>query len=273
MKRPFHEEERQQMQRVTITIDRELLSQLDGFMNEKNYDNRSEAIRDMVRDRLEEERLQQEEQQGSCFAALTYVYDHEERELAKRLTQAHHRHHGSTHAALHVHIDEDTCLETVILKGNISEVKNVSTRIIAERGVRHGAVHLVPVEPSSGAATAIAEKHQVQDHKHEHDHEHKHVHDHEHTHDHDHWHTHKDGTYHTHSHTHTHSHAHEHIHEHEHAHSHRHEETEDGHTHSHDGSHEHDFRAHDHDHLNEPHGPHAHDHPGHETERHDDHSH
>ena len=258
------------MQRVTITIDPELLKQLDEFMAEKNYDNRSEAIRDMVRDRLEEERLQQNEQKGTCFAALTYVYDHEERELAKRVTQAHHAHHTHSHATLHVHVDENTCLETVILKGKISDVKHMANSLIAERGVRHGAVHLIPVDLAEATAVSQGEP---QAHEHEHKHEHKHVHDHKHTHEHEHWHTHKDGTYHSHPHGHTHSHAHEHIHEHEHAHSHSHEHEAGDHTHRHETDHVHDFRAHDHDHLNEPHGPHSHEHPGHETELHDDHSH
>ena len=257
------------MQRVTITIDADLLKQLDHFMAEKNYDNRSEAIRDMVRDRLEGERLENQGQDGTCVATLSYVYDHEERELAKRLAHVHHHHHGLSHATMHVHLDEDTCLEAAILKGDAKKVKDVANRIIAERGVRHGMVHLIPV-------TIPQQQHVYSEpasHQHEHSHEHKHIHDHEHSHTHEHWHTHKDGTYHTHSHTHTHAHPHEHVHQHEHQHPHSHDHKGHDHQHDHGNDHSHDFRAHDHDHIGQEHCEHIHDHPGHEAELHDDHTH
>ena len=259
------------MQRVTITIDQELLKQLDQFMTEKNYDNRSEAIRDMVRDRLEGERLENQDQDGTCVATLSYVYNHEERELAKRLAHVHHGHHDLSHATMHVHLDKDTCLEAAILKGGTKQVKDVANRIIAERGVRHGMVHLIPVDlPLHQDVHKETTAHK---HDHEHTHEHKHIHDHEHTHSHDHWHTHKDGTYHTHSHIHTHAHPHEHVHQHEHQHTHSHDHKGNDHQHDHDGDHSHDFRAHDHDHIGQDHGEHSHDHPGHEAELHDDHKH
>ena len=266
------------MQRVTITIDADLLGKLDEFMVQKHYANRSEAIRDMVRDRLEAERLNQESEEGACIATVSYVYDHEERELAKRLAHTHHQHHHLSHATLHTHLDENTCLEAAVLKGSIADVKSLANAIIAERGVRHGAVNLVPVDLPSAHPHHAAHHHQEAhshsgEHSHEHTHEHKHVHDHEHTHAHEHWHTHKDGTYHSHPHEHTHSHAHEHVHNHGHEHTHEHENSHHTHKHTHDHGHTHDFRAHDHDHLNEDHGPHTHDHPGHEAESHDDHSH
>ena len=262
------------MQRVTITIDTDLLKQLDRFMDEKNYANRSEAIRDITRDRLQNESLEGEATSKSCIATLSYIYDHEERELAKRLAKRHHAAHSIHQSTIQTHIDETTCHETVILKGIVEEVKDIANSIISERGIRHGTLQLTPVEFPIGNTSQETQTNREENstHSHEHTHEHKHVHVHEHTHEHEHWHTHKDGTYHCHPHEHTHSHPHEHVHEHGHKHIHSHAHD---HTHEHDleGGHIHDFRAHDHDHISEDHGPHTHEHPGHEAELHDDHKH
>ncbi|MEP3476333.1 MAG: nickel-responsive transcriptional regulator NikR [Hyphomicrobiales bacterium] len=262
------------MQRVTITIDTDLLNQLDRFMNEKNYANRSEAIRDITRDRLEAERIQTNTTSKNCIATLSYLYDFEERELAKRLAKKHHATYSLHQSTMQVHVDEKTCHETVILKGSVRQVKEIANSIIAERGIRHGTLQITPVEFPKNTITDLEDESLEEDkaHSHEHTHEHKHVHTHEHTHSHDHWHTHKDGTYHCHPHEHTHSHPHEHIHEHGHSHTHSHAH-KNHHHHNHDGDHIHDFRAHDHDHIGEDHGAHTHDHPGHEAELHDDHSH
>ncbi len=261
------------MQRVTITIDSDLLNQLDRFMHEKNYANRSEAIRDITRDRLEQESLEENVISKSCIATLSYLYDFEERELSKRLAKIHHNAHSLHQSTMQVHIDEKTCYETVILKGSVQQVKDIANSIIAERGIRHGTLEITPVEfPDNSKGTQQSHESEEEIHSHEHTHEHKHVHSHEHTHSHEHWHTHKDGTYHCHPHKHKHSHPHEHVHEHGHTHTHSHAH-KDHHSHDHDGDHIHDFRAHDHDHIGEDHGPHTHDHPGHEAELHDDHNH
>lgn len=261
------------MQRVTITIDQDLLNRLDQFMDEKNYANRSEAIRDMVRDKLESEILEIKQEGSTCIATLSYLYDHEERELAKRLAQLHHSHHKISNTILQVPIDENTCLEAAILKGEIQSVENLANTIIAERGVRHGALHIIPAKlPGTIASDHTHSENENADHTHDHTHEHKHVHTHDHKHEHEHWHTHKDGTYHSHPHEHIHNHPHEHVHNHGHSHTHSHDH-ESPHQHHHKGDHIHDFRAHDHDHVGEDHGPHSHDHPGHEAELHDDHSH
>lgn len=265
------------MQRVTITIDQDLLNRLDQFMDEKNYANRSEAIRDMVRDKLESEILEIKQEGSTCVATLSYLYDHEERELAKRLAQLHHSHHKISNTILQVPIDENTCLEAAILKGDIQSVENLANTIIAERGVRHGALHIIPAKLPVFSGDAHTHPDDNSDsvnpnHTHDHTHEHKHVHTHDHKHEHEHWHTHKDGTYHSHSHEHIHNHPHEHIHNHGHSHTHSHDH-ESPHQHHHKGDHTHDFRAHDHDHVGEDHGRHSHDHPGHEAELHDDHRH
>ena len=152
------------MQRVTITLDDDLMADLDRIIAARGYQNRSEAIRDLARSGLEQAAV---EVAGSrhCVAALVYVYDHHARELPKRLTQEFHAHHDLSQATLHVHLDQESCMEVTVLKGRGAEVQSFANQVIAERGVRHG--HVVYVPAPEGMA-----------HSHSHPHAHDHVHGH-----------------------------------------------------------------------------------------------
>ncbi len=138
------------MQRVTITIDDKLAAELDRFMEARGYANRSEAMRDLTRSGLQQAAT---EIGGSnqCLAALIYIYDHEQRELPKRLTHDFHEHHDLAQATLHVHLDQRSCMEVTVLKGRGSDVQHVADHIIAERGVRHGHVVYLPAEANGHA--------------------------------------------------------------------------------------------------------------------------
>jgi CopG family nickel-responsive transcriptional regulator len=153
------------MQRVTITLDDDLMADLDRIIAARGYQNRSEAIRDLARTGLEQAAV---EVAGTrpCVAALVYVYDHHARELPKRLTQGFHDHHDLSQATLHVHLDEASCLEVTVLKGRGTEVQSFANQVIAERGVRHGHVVYMPA-PGRTA--------------HSHGHAHQHGHSHSHT--------------------------------------------------------------------------------------------
>jgi len=133
------------MERITISLDKALAKQFDAFINESGYSNRSEALRDLIRERLEQERLQ-EWHEGYCVAALSYVYNHHELELARRVTSHHHDHHDLTLSSLHIHLDHDHCLEVALMRGPTGEVRRFANLLMAERGVRHGRLHLIPVE-------------------------------------------------------------------------------------------------------------------------------
>jgi CopG family nickel-responsive transcriptional regulator len=150
------------MQRVTITLDDDLMADLDRFIAARGYQNRSEAIRDLARSGLEQAAV---EVAGSrpCVATLVYVYDHHARELPKRLTQGFHDHHELSQATLHVHLDAASCLEVTVLKGPGSEVQRFADHVIAERGVRHGHVVYIPAD-------------ELSDHSHGQDHSHDHPH-------------------------------------------------------------------------------------------------
>jgi CopG family nickel-responsive transcriptional regulator len=137
------------MQRLTITIDDDLVAAVDEFIEARGYANRSEAIRDLVRNGLEQS-SKEVSRDHDCIATLSYVYDHAARELPKRLTQEFHDHHHLAQATLHVHISHDSCLEVTVLKGRSSEVKAFADHVIAERGVRHGHVAFIPADPGVG---------------------------------------------------------------------------------------------------------------------------
>jgi CopG family transcriptional regulator, nickel-responsive regulator len=133
------------MERFTISLDDELARAFDEFIAGHGYENRSEAVRDLIRARLEAQAVFQFEH-AHCVASLSYVYNHESRELAERLAAAQHARHDLTVATMHVHLDHEDCLETVALQGPTSAVRAFAAQLTAEPGVRHGALNLVGVE-------------------------------------------------------------------------------------------------------------------------------
>jgi CopG family nickel-responsive transcriptional regulator len=135
------------MDRFTISLDAKLASAFDDLIRSRGYATRSEAVRDVLRTHLQHDR-EQHDSKGTCVANLSYVYNHHERELAERLTNIQHAHHDLTISTMHAHLDHDQCLETVMLRGTVQQVRRFSQEIIAERGVRHGQLNLVSVELS-----------------------------------------------------------------------------------------------------------------------------
>lgn len=155
------------MERVSISLDDGLLEEFDSFMRRKGYENRSEAIRDLLRQRLEADR---EEKGDARYAigCLSYVYNHHQRELSRRLTETQHSHHDLMLSTLHVHLDHENCLEVVLLKGPAPSVRGFSEATIAETGVRHGHLHLVSTELERDDHSHRPHFH----HDHDHDHDH-----------------------------------------------------------------------------------------------------
>src|SRR5579871_7074548 len=105
------------MERITATLDESLVEELDRFQRDRGYQNRSEALRDLIRAGLQGTTEAQES--GACVGALVYVYDHEVRALAKRLTTAQHDHHDLSVATMHVHLDHHSCLEVAAQHGDL----------------------------------------------------------------------------------------------------------------------------------------------------------
>lgn len=175
------------MERITISLDESLATEFDRLIARRGYANRSEAVRDLLRRELESERAARGT--GHCVANLSYVFNHHERDLGERLTGAQHAHHDLCVATMHAHLDHEACLETVILKGPVAAVRGFAQSVMAERGVRHGALNLVSVRiDGAGDAASRPGVPHGHDHAHGHGHAHPHGHDHEHGHGHDHGH-------------------------------------------------------------------------------------
>jgi CopG family transcriptional regulator, nickel-responsive regulator len=133
------------MQRVTVSLEEELADEFDELVHARGYQNRSEAVRDLMRQALEARRLEKGESR-LCVASLSYIFNHHERDLAEKLTEAQHAHHDLVLSTMHVHLDHETCLESVMLKGPTPDVRAFADQVRAERGVRYGNLNLVSVE-------------------------------------------------------------------------------------------------------------------------------
>jgi len=131
------------MQRITISVDDELLTAIDALGARRGYASRSEALRDVVREALAREATALDGE-TPCLAALSYVYEHETRDLARRLTSAQHAHHDLSVSTLHVHLGDDDCLEVAGLRGPAVQVRAFADGVISQRGVRFGNLHMVP---------------------------------------------------------------------------------------------------------------------------------
>lgn len=131
------------MQRVTVTLDDDLMAELDRLMAQRGYASRSEAIRDMTRAGLSRSRVEAVPD-APCVAAMVYTFDHHSREVSNTLTTAHHDHHDLTISSLHVHLDHSSCLEVSILKGSVDEVRQFADHLVSRRKVRNGEVVIIP---------------------------------------------------------------------------------------------------------------------------------
>ena len=150
------------MERITITIDDELLGTVDALVDKRGYPSRSEAIRELLREAAKQDHAA--EGRAPCVASLTYVYDHTVRDLSHRIVAAQHDHHDLSIATTHVHFDHDSCLEVSILRGRADAIQKLSDTLTAQRGVRHANLHMIPVKVSGHHHS-----HDPGDHAHDHE--------------------------------------------------------------------------------------------------------
>jgi CopG family nickel-responsive transcriptional regulator len=121
--------------RTGISLESDLLERFDRVIHKKGYQNRSEAIRDLVRDYAVAEDV---EENRMVVGTLTMVYNHHRPKLSERLIEAQHHAEGKVLAATHVHLDHHNCLEVIIMRGRSSEISQIADRILSLRGVKHG---------------------------------------------------------------------------------------------------------------------------------------
>lgn len=121
--------------RFGVSLDHHLLAGFDRLIKDKKYVNRSEAIRDLIRDQLVEEEWKFGD---NVVGTITIVYDHDVRELGETLAHLQHQYHKAVKSTLHVHLDERHCMEVLVVVGKGSAVKVIADRIIGTKGVKHG---------------------------------------------------------------------------------------------------------------------------------------
>lgn len=122
--------------RFGVSLDSDLLAPFDALCERRGYSNRSEALRDLIRKALVEDAWQNA---AEGAGTLTLVYDHHKSDLARKLMRMQHDEHDCIVATLHVHLDHYNCLEVLVLKGDAARVRRLAERLIATRGVKHGA--------------------------------------------------------------------------------------------------------------------------------------
>ena len=121
--------------RFGVSIDRSLLGSFDRLIGQKGYQNRSEAIRDLIRDSL----VREEWESGKeTVGTIAIVYDHHIRELSKFLTDLQHNFFKFIISTIHIHLDAHHCMEVLIVKGKSDDLKKISDRLIGVKGVKHG---------------------------------------------------------------------------------------------------------------------------------------
>ncbi|MCM8781794.1 MAG: nickel-responsive transcriptional regulator NikR [Candidatus Omnitrophica bacterium] len=125
--------------RYGISIEKELQNKFDSLIREKNYTNRSEAIRDLIRQEL----VKKQWQEGREVAgAITIIYNHHQRELVDKITDLQHDFQKIIISTQHIHLDHNNCLEIIAVKGRAKEVQRLANTLGAVKGVKHGTLNM-----------------------------------------------------------------------------------------------------------------------------------
>ncbi len=126
--------------RFGVSIEHDLITKFDRYIDHAGYGTRSEAIRDLIRARLVEEGVQ--DPKVAATGVLSLVYDHHKRELEDHLTALQHDHHELIIATTHVHLDHHNCLEVILLKGSAGQIREIGAALASFKGVKHSSLNL-----------------------------------------------------------------------------------------------------------------------------------
>jgi len=124
--------------RFGISAEEELIGSFDELSAERGYGNRSEALRDLMRDALVQSRVKAQPDKTEVIASLTLVYDHHARELTDKMADIQHDHHDLVISVLHVHISHDDCMEVIAMQGKAGDVRHLADALLSLKGVKHG---------------------------------------------------------------------------------------------------------------------------------------
>jgi len=122
------------LMRLSFSIDEALYRKLETLIRKSGYTNRSEFIRDLVRNRLVEEAWESNRQ---ALGTVTIIYNHHSRDLSKRLIALQHNHHRAVLASTHVHLDSDLCAEMIMIRGRAADIRDFTEELRRQRGVLH----------------------------------------------------------------------------------------------------------------------------------------
>ena len=125
--------------RFGISLEKKLLDEFDTLIKRKNYSNRSEAFRDLIRQELVKEEWAKS---GEVVGAITLVYDHHKRELVNKLTDIQHDFQGTIISTQHIHLDHDNCLELIAVKGPAADITKLADTLKSVKGVKHGTLSM-----------------------------------------------------------------------------------------------------------------------------------
>jgi CopG family nickel-responsive transcriptional regulator len=126
------------IERIGVSLEGELLARFDQLIAEKGYGNRSEAIRDLIRDELVQREWAEGNGREERVAVVTLVYDHDAAGLSQKLARVQHENHRAVVSTLHVHMDAHHCLEVLVLRGRARDVRAMADALIATKGVTYG---------------------------------------------------------------------------------------------------------------------------------------
>jgi CopG family nickel-responsive transcriptional regulator len=131
--------------RFGVAIPSDLLEQFDQLIVQKGYSNRSEAIRDLIRDQLVAQAIEHEHDE--MVGTVTVVYNHHVRQLSTRLIAFQHEHYAQVIATLHIHLDAEHCLEVLVIRGKSEDIRHIADQLIGTKGVTHGKLTMTSAHP------------------------------------------------------------------------------------------------------------------------------
>ena len=120
--------------RFGVSIEEDLLARFDKLLKNQKYNNRSEALRDMIRSALVKEEWSQEE---NIAGGIAYVYDHHQRQLVNKLMDVQHSYHDLIVSSQHVHLDHNHCIEIVMVRGSAKKVTSLFYEMKSIKGIKH----------------------------------------------------------------------------------------------------------------------------------------
>jgi CopG family transcriptional regulator, nickel-responsive regulator len=145
------------LSRIGVALDSDLLQRFDDFISRLGYTNRSEAFRDLIRDRLVAERTASPH--ATVVGTVTLIYDHHARGVTEKLTELQHANSDLVVSTSHAHLDHDSCLEVLIVHGQSGKVEEFAGRLIGLKGVQHGRLVMTVAQPQPGHHRANGKPH------------------------------------------------------------------------------------------------------------------